>query len=196
MNKLIATIIGLLLTINLSAQIVYLNEDATKVSVVEGKVVFLKEIPAPEGNTREANYKLLKDWAIKNYGKDPFISSVRVDPRAKEIIAKSRIELVLPEGSNNEREKFVMRYRVNGYILDNRCVLEVTDISFLYQGVKEQRSKSMPKVIRAELFITDDAIRKEDELKEIRDNTRKSTLYFINRLNKDFERAFGYMTKF
>lgn len=195
MNRLLIFISSIFFTVGLSAQSVQLYEDFKRVSLTEGKVAFIKEIPVPEGTSRDDNFTVLKDWAVENYGKDPFISSVRVDPRSREIIAKSRIELVLPEDSQNTRERFVMRYRVNGYIYENRCVLEFTEISFLYQGVKEDRAKSLPKVIRAETFITDDAVAGNDGLKEIRTNTRKSTLYFVNQMAKDLEKTFGYSSK-
>ncbi|WP_221412177.1 DUF4468 domain-containing protein [Dysgonomonas sp. 25] len=192
MRRLIIISSFLFLAANLPAQIVRLHEDAMSVPVVDSKVVFIKEIPTPKGNSRDDNFTMLKNWAVKNYGKDPFISSVRVDTRAREIIARSRIELLLPADSDGVREQFVMRYRVNGYVYESRCVLEITDISFLYQGTKESNSRSLPKVIRAETFITDDAVNKGGNLKEVRTNARKSTLYFINELFKEYEAAHGY----
>lgn len=181
---------------HLSAQIVKLNEEVTEVHVIDNKVTFIKEIPRPAGNNQDQCFRMMKDWAIRNYGKDPFISSVRTDAKTGEIIAKSRIELLLPEDSKQVRERFVMRYRVNGYVLENYCVLEVTDISFLYQGVKKEGAKALPKVIRAEAFITNDMIEENSELQEIRRNVRKSTLYFVNELYAEFESSLGYTSSF
>lgn len=163
MKKLTCFLIGVFNVLILSAQITKLHEDVKEVHVIDGKVAFLKEIPSPEKYSRSANFQKLKDWAREEYGKDPFISSVRYDSRRYEIIAKSRIELLLPIDSKNIQEKFIMRYRVNGYIFPDRCVLEVTDISYMYQKVNGDASKSLPRVVKAEEFITDRTIAKDDE---------------------------------
>lgn len=161
----------------------------TSVPLVQGKIVFLKEIPSKKGISAEDNYNILKDWAKENYGKDPFISSVRYDAKNNEIIAKSRIELLLPANSKGVREKMIMRYRINGFLFEDKCVLEITDITYMYQNTKGD--KTLPKVIRGEDFITDDALRTSDHLEELRQNTRKSTLYFLNELTKEFESKFS-----
>jgi hypothetical protein len=172
------------------AQVVKLGERFTKVPVIEEKVTFLKEIPVKKDISIQANYKLLKSWATDNYGRDPFISSVRHDDVNNEFIAKSRIELLLPANSKGVREKMVMRYRINGFLFQDKCVLEITDISYLYEN--SNKNRLLPRVIRAEDFITDKAIAVDDELLEYRINTRKSTLYFLEELSKDFEAKFGY----
>lgn len=196
MKKLILFLTGIFSVLIVSAQITKLHENVSEVHVIDGKVVFLKEIPAPEKYSMAANFQKMKDWAREEYGKDPFISSVRYDSKRYEIIAKSRIELLLPADSKNVREKFIMRYRVNGYIFNDRCVLEITDISYMYQKVSGDTSKSLPRAVKAEEFITDQVIAKDDELTEIKTNLRKSTLQFINQINKNFEVVFGYMPTF
>ena len=165
-------------------QIVKQGESFNTIPVVNGKVVFLKEIPLKKGFSKDANYELLKDWAKKNYGKDPFISSVRYDARNFEIIAKSRIELLLPANSKGAREKMTMRYRVNGFLFQDKCVLEIRDITYMYQNTSGE--DKLPKVIRAEEFITDDIIDANGDFQELKLNTRKSTLYFINELTEEF----------
>jgi hypothetical protein len=172
------------------AQIVKLGERFTTVPVIEEKVTFLKEIPMKSDASASANYKLLREWAAANYGRDPFISSVRYDAAKNEFIAKSRVELLLPPNSKGVREKMVMRYRINGFLFRDKCVLEITEISYLYGD--SGRNKLLPKVIRAEDFITDKAITTADQLQEYRVNTRKSTLYFLEELSKSFEEKFGY----
>lgn len=171
------------------SQVVKQGDKFVEVSVIEGKVTFLKEIPTKKEISVDANYKILKEWAIVNYGKDPFISSVRHDAQNKEFIAKSRIELLLPANSKGIREKMIMRYRINGFIFQDKCILEVTGISYLYENAKN--NKLLPRIVRAEDFITDDAIGIEDNIKEFRVNTRKSTLYFLNQIGTDFEAKFG-----
>lgn len=170
------------------AQVVQQGEKFTSVPVVEGKVTFLKEIPLKAGISKEANYRLMKDWSIVNYGKDPFVSSLRHDTKNQEFIARSRIELILPANSKGVQEKMIMRYRINGFIFQDKCVLEVTDISYLYEN--SNKNKLLPRIIRAEEFITDEAVAKEDNIKEYRENTRKSTLYFLDEISEDLEKKF------
>lgn len=190
MKKVLFYFICGLLPITSFAQVVGLGEKFTKVPVIEEKVTFLKEIPAPKSSSIESNYKLLTDWAGINYGKNPFISSIRYDKKNREFIAKSRIELLLPANTKGVREKMVMRYRINGFLFQNKCVLEITDISYLYEN--SSPNNILPRVIRAEDFITDKAIGMEDEIQELRNNTRKSTLYFLDEITTSFEKGFGY----
>jgi len=172
------------------AQVVKQGEKFTKVPVIEGKVTFLKEIPFKKELSAEENYKLLREWAIVNYGKDPFISSIRHDPDNKEFIAKSRIELLLPANTKGIREKMIMRYRINGFVFRDKCILEITEISYLYDNSKN--NKLMPRLIRAEDFIADESLAIKDGLEEFRVNTKKSTLFFLDEISEDFEKKFGY----
>lgn len=190
MKKTLLFIICSLLSTTTFAQVVRLGEKFTSVPVVDDKVTFFKEIPTSKENTPEINYKLMTDWAGENYGKSPFVSSIRYDKKNKEFIAKSRIELLLPANAKGVREKMVMRYRINGFIFQNKCVLEITDISYLYEN--SSPNIVLPRVIRAEDFITDKAIGMVDEIQELRNNTRKSTLYFLDEICTDFEKSFGY----
>ncbi|MDR1089447.1 MAG: hypothetical protein LBL79_00080, partial [Prevotella sp.] len=116
MKKILFCIICGLLPVLGFAQVVKLGERFTKVPVIEEKVTFIKEIPMKDGISASDNYKLLKQWATDNYGRDPFISSVRYDGVNQEFIAKSRIELLLPANSKGVREKMIMRYRINGFL--------------------------------------------------------------------------------
>jgi hypothetical protein len=190
MKKIIFYITCSLLPALCFAQVVKLGERFTKVPVIEEKVTFIKEIPMKNGISTGDNYKLLKQWATDSYGRDPFISSVRYDGVSQEFIAKSRIELVLPANAKGIREKMIMRYRVNGFLIKDKCVLEITEISYLYENSK--KNKMLPRVMRAEDFITDEAIATEDGLQEYKINTLKSTLYFLDELSKSFEAKFGY----
>lgn len=177
-----------------SAQVIGLNEEVVAVPLIENKVAFVKELSIKPGKTKGEAYEMMSLWANNSYGRDPFISSVRFDKEKAEIVAKSRIELLLPTDSKGIREKFVMRYRLNSYITaENKCVLEVVDLSLLYQGSKTNpKTKILPRLIKAEDFITDEALAIDDDLSEIRLNARKSTLYFINQLFKNYEVALGY----
>ncbi len=188
MKKSVLYIFFSLYSVLAFSQSVKHKERFTRVSEVQGKVTFIKELSI-SNNSALSNYNKLKDWAIINYGKDPFISSVRHDKDNKEFIAKSRIELLLPENSKGVREKMIMRYRINGFAYRDRCVFEITDISYMYGNARDD--KRLSHVLRAEDFITDNAVAIADDLQELRINTRKSTLYFLNQVGEDFEAYFA-----
>lgn len=173
------------LPISVFAQIVKEGDVFTEVTEVEGKVIFIKEINLSE--EVDVAYPKLKEWGRENYGKDPFISSIRYDDRNKEIIAKSRVELLLPPNTKNVREKVVMRYRLNAFLFQDKCVLEVKEISYMLDSSKKTASKK--NVLRAEDMILESAIEAEESLKELKENTRKSTIYFLNELVKGLEKA-------
>lgn len=189
MNRCLLFTVCCLFSITSFAQVIRQGDKFSEVFEVEGKVVFLKEIQVKEGLSVGGNYAILKGWAKENYGKDPFVSSVRYDDDNNEIIAKSRVELLLPASSSGTREKMVMRYRVNAFIFQGKCVLEITELVYLYDNPKND--KLLPKVIRAEDFITNKAISPNDHLSEMRTNTRKSTLFFLNEVAKGLESKFG-----
>lgn len=189
MNRLFLSIVFSFLSTLCFAQVVRQGEVFTDVFIVDDKVAFIKEIPLVANTTLEANFKVLNEWAKVNYGKDPFVSSVRSDSKKKEIISRSRVELLLPVNSGGIREKIIMRYRVNGFLYQDKCVLEITDIAYLYEN--QDKAKQLPKVIRAEEFIINDALLIKDDLQEFRINTRKSTLFFLNDLAKNLETHFG-----
>lgn len=195
MRKLITLFIFSITVFRISAQITGLNQEVVSVPLIEGKVAFVKEVPIATGISRREAFEKINRWATDSYGRDPFISSMRSDKDKLEIVAKSRIELLLPADSKGIRERFVMRYRINSYITeDGKCILEVEDIALLYQGIKgDVKAKKIPRILRAENFISDTAIDIEDDLSEIRLNTKKSTLFFINQLFKNFEVALGYV---
>lgn len=186
MNRCLLIIVCFLFSITSFAQVTNRGNKFTEVYEVDGKVVFIKEIQSKSNLSTESVYAILKNWAKDNYGKDPFISSVRYDGENHEIIAKSRIELLLPANSKGEREKIVMRYRVNSFIFQEKCILEITELVYLYDNPK--KAKILPRVSRAEDLITDSAIAINDNVSELRANTRKSTLYFLNELADGLEK--------
>lgn len=183
MKHVVFTIIGLLCTIFGFAQIVKDGDSFADVVTVDGNVVFIKEINLQTKSP--ATFSKLKDWAKENFGKDPFVSSVRYDQKNEEIIAKSRIELLLPPDSKNVREKVVMRYRLNAFLFQNKCVIEVKSISYMLDSSKKTIAGQA--VVKAEDMIADGAIKAEDPLAELKANTRKSTIYFLNELVEGLE---------
>lgn len=188
MKKFLICIICGLFSITSFAQIVKQGEKFTTVPLFDGKVTFIKEIPAKSQLSVEENYKILKDWAGITYGKAPLVSSIKYGYQKHEFIAKSKIELLLPEDSKGVRETIIMRYRVNGFLFQDKCVLEITDVSYLYEN--SGNNKLLSRIIRAEDFITDEALKANDGFTELKNNTRRSTLYFFDELAATFEEQF------
>jgi hypothetical protein len=152
-----------------------LADQPATISVKQGKVVSEKELDLDINNN--SAYEILRMWARDNYGKDPFISSVRYDNQGQFITAKSRIELLLPPDSKNVREKVVMRYRIDASIVNGKCIITFKEIAYLYEN--PLKPDLLPKISKAEELITDQALSLKDNRSELRSNIRKSTLYFI-----------------
>lgn len=150
-------------------------DEPAAISMRQGKVVLEKQLDLSIDD--KSAYEILRLWAKDNYGRDPFISSVRYDNQGKFITAKSRIELLLPPDSKNVREKIVMRYRIDASVANRKCVVTVKDIAYLYEN--PLKPDFLPKVSKAEELITDQALSLKDSQSELRANVRKSTLYFI-----------------
>lgn len=184
MNRLL-----LYLICSFTSCVICLAQNSNKynsVLVVNSKVLFSKTIIPSKRLADDDLYQKLKEWATNNYGKDPFVSSVRYDSKTKNIIAKSRIELALPvkKGVN---EKMIMRYRINGIIKDGKYIFEITEITYMYENSEENL---LPKVIRSEDFITDAALNKNDGLSTLRLNTRNRTLQYINQMSESLDVVF------
>ncbi|MBP1618322.1 MAG: putative rane protein [Bacteroidetes bacterium] len=158
-------------------------EEQSSILVKQGKVVLEKELDLIIDS--KSAYQILRLWAKDNYGRDPFISSVRYDNQGKFITAKSRIELLLPPDSKNIREKIVMRYRIDASIANGKCVVTFREIAYLYEN--PQKPHFLPKISKAEELITDQALSLKDSQSELRSNVRKSTLYFISQTTQELD---------
>lgn len=160
------------------------NDKFIYVTTFKNKVVFLKEIPISNKNM-DYNYFVLKEWGKKNYSNDITQSNIRYDNKNKEILVKSRVELILPENSEGLRESVLMIYHLNAFILDNKCILEVKNITY------NSPERTTIRSFKAEDIISDEAIRINDDLGEFRVNTKKSTLYFLNELANELADVFN-----
>ena len=179
-------IVGLLLFFPFMAfaQIVKPGESFTDVYTFDGKVVFLKEIQLMD-NLVEQNYLVVKNWMKKNYTGDPFNSSVDFKNKKHKAHAVSRVELLLPENSKGMRESIIMKYTFDAFIMDDICVMEITNVSFLNKP--KVNGNTLPDKIKAEDMITGLALTKADENEETRRNTKKSTLFFLNQLSDSLQ---------
>ena len=95
----------------------------------------------------------------------------------------SKVELLLTEKSDGDRLKNMMKYRIHASITSAGCVLIIRDVTY-----QDGDSKSFfPKLSSAEEMITDSAINSNESDKELKENLRKSTLYFLNELYNDLK---------
>ena len=170
------------------SQIKHKGEKFSDISIIDNKITFIKEI-RNEGSTKAGNYAVLTDIVKSGYAKQPFISSIRYNKKDAEITIKSKVDLLLPEDSNGIRKTVTMKYTLIMFAVGDRCVAITTDLEYLYpKGSPEH--KVTQKAIPAEEFITDKALDVADEYRELKTNTKKSTLYFINQLDTEFESFF------
>lgn len=186
MKKTFVLLFAVLSPLLVKAQITGTGEIFRDVQTFEGKVVFVKEIILPS-NDLNTNFSNLRNWANINFDKDPFNSSVNYDTKNNKIVARSRVELLLPVNSKGIREKLFMKFKVHAFLKDNLCILEITDINYI-NDAKANRNTLKQKV-KAEDMITDAALAKEDADKGTRIDVRENTLYFYNDLANSLEKA-------
>lgn len=185
MKKYIFTIVMLLaMMFQTKAQSAF-----TSVPVLNGKVVFQQFIHVNEGLSLDQRYALLYKWGKDNYAGNPLLSGIRFDDKAKSITVSSKVELLLPQNSNDVREKMLMNYRFDATITNAGCMLVVRDIT--YQNNQSKGSTFFPKAYTAEEFITDAAVSSASGTdKELKTNTQKSTLFYLNELYNDLSKIF------
>ncbi|NDW10261.1 hypothetical protein D0T56_11415 [Dysgonomonas sp. 520] len=148
--------------------------DTDDVAVVDGKIIFTKEMKLPETLSQPA-YPQIKEWGRKRYGTD-FHSTIKFDQNNDEVRIHSRIELLLPENQAKKREKIQMKYKANIFIVQDKYVLEVTEIVyFVNEGRKLKRYKA------EDLFLEGSVVGGHFSA-EFKNNIRKSTTYFLNEL--------------
>lgn len=168
------------LTGNSFAQELLQKDKFTYAPLFDNQVVLLKEIPLNKNIDVNKIFSKVKEWGKERYASDPLISNIRYDNTNKEIIIKSKIELLLPENKNKVREKTVMSYHLNAFILNGKCIFEVKGISY--------KSGLTKPSMRAETTITQSALKRVDAQQELRGNIQKSTLYFFNELVESLEK--------
>lgn len=161
----------------------------TNVPLVNGKVVFQQYVHTDNAMTADQKYALLYKWGKDNFAGNPLLSGIRFDEKSKSITVSSKVELILPADSQGERKKMLMNYKLESSITNAGCMIKVRDIT--YQNVDERGKNIFPKTVGAESCITDNAVNSApaDE-KELRQNTRKSTLYFLNGLYGELKNVF------
>lgn len=162
-----------LLSGNIFAQVLVQNDKFTYAPLFNNQVVLVREI-ALNNNDIEKSFHRVKEWGKERYASSPLISNIRYDNTNKEIIIKSRIELLLPENNDKIREKVVMTYHLNTFIFNDKCVFEVKGITYKLHNVR--------KSVKAEDIIIPSALAATGPQQELRVNIQRSTLFFFNEL--------------
>lgn len=184
MTKLKAILFLLFITIGLQAQVIKNDNIFSEVFVINNDVAFIKEVDIV-GKTDETSYLSIKEWANLYYAKDIFNSSFNFRDQERKGTIKSRVELLLPENSSGERDKIIMRYRLNISVKDHKCIMEFVDISFI--NPEKEKNNTLPQKIKAKDLITDEAIAINDSDQKTRNDIRKSVLYYLNELSLNIQ---------
>lgn len=187
MKKISALLLIILFPLLAYSQVVKSGDVFRSIYVFKGKVVFVKEVQ-PTSSDLSVNFSKLRNWANINFDRDPFNSSVSYDVKNKKIVARSRVELLLPESESGVRQKVAMKYKFDAFFADNMCVVEITDINYLNNA--KQNRNTLKQKIKAEDIITDKAIAIQDENAITRMQIKDNTLYYFNDLINSLERAF------
>jgi hypothetical protein len=155
-----------------------------KIPIYNNKVVLIAEIPLKKIYSESQNYNKLKKWVKETYTTDIIHTSINYDNAEERVSIKSKVELLLPLlNTRNEGTKSVMSYELNTIILHGKCVFEVSNISYKIQ-------KATPEIknrISAREFITASALDIQDDYTQVRNETQKGTLYFLNNLIESLE---------
>lgn len=183
--KRILLIVGLVFAVITGANAQTQDENVfSTVPEVNGKVVFQQFIHTHQGLSEDQSYSLLYKWGKDNYAGNPLLSGIRFNEKEKSITVSSKVELLLPQNSDGERLKKMMNYRFDASITNAGCVLIIRDVT--YQDSDKNKS-FFPKLSSAEEMITDSAINSNSKDKELKENLRKGTLYFLNELYNDLK---------
>lgn len=185
--KKILLIVGLVFTVLIGGNAQTQIENVfTTVPEVNGKVVFQQFIHTDQGLNEDQVYSLLYKWGKDNYAGNPLLSGIRFNEKDKSITVSSKVELVLPENSDNVRLKQMMNYRFDATVTNAGCVLIIRDVT--YQDATKSKG-FFPKLSSAEEMITDSSISSNSNDKEYKENLRKGTLYFLNELYNDLKKV-------
>ena len=178
-KKILSLISILCITLTIHSQNIFQNNKFTSIPILDGTAVLLKEIPLKNNNLNKS-FSSLQNWGKINFGNEPLVSSIRVISKDRIIYCQSKVELLLPKDKKGVREKVMMSYKLDAFLINNKCVLEIKDIKY---NISKQQSLDLIKThFSAEEMVSNNAIQTNDKLKELRNNTRASTLYFFNNL--------------
>jgi|GEM_PF-1121560 len=164
---------------NIKAQGLLQNNEFRYVPVYKGQAVLVKEIPLRDISEAAQNYTRIKNWVKKNYTTNIFTSSILYHNEEQRVSVKSKVELLLPIlNIQNTSEKSVMSYTLNIFISNRKCIFEVTDITYKIQNA----IPNLKNKVKAEDFVTEEALSIQDQYIKEKIETQKGTLYYFNNL--------------
>jgi len=153
----------------------------SSVPVVNGKVIFQQFIPNTDGANAAQQYTRLQQWGKNRFQGKPLLSGIRFDDKGRSVTISAGEELRLP--ANAGGGNVTMRYRFDTSVTNAGYTLVIRDIT--YQSEQPGSTSVFPKTYSAEQMITDQAVSAAGEEKELKNNTRKATLAFLNTLYEE-----------
>lgn len=150
------------------------------VPVVNGKVVFQQFIHTNQNLSEEQKYTILHKWAQDHYRGKSSLRGIRFDDKARSVTVSSGAALSLPANFG----KMTMNYRFDASVTAAGIMLVVRDITYVSEN------SGFPKNYSAEEMITEQAVNSASELRDLKRETRKSSLAYLNKLYADLAGAF------
>lgn len=143
--------------------------------MVNGKVCYRDTVHVNDMEQKEI-FKVINDWAQKNYGKDLFLSNVNPNKEKGIIRINSTVELLL-----NEQEKTLLKYKMKVSCHDNSYAVEINDITYQYDPNNNKKYKNY----KAENVIANNG--KSNMVSVIKDPTLfcNATYFFVENLFGD-----------
>ena len=153
----------------------------SSVPVINGKVVFEQFIISDPSLTSSQNYIKLQKWVKEKYYGSPLLSGIRFDDKANSVTVSAKTNL---------SDGVSMNYRFDASITSAGCLLVIRDVT--YQDKQRDADSFFPKINTAEQTITDQAVNSGDSERDYRDNLRKATLLYINKLYAELNKQFDF----
>jgi len=171
---------------SLFAQQIMQNKGFTYVPAVNNQAILIREIPLKDVSVAAQSYNKLKSWIKKNFTTDLINSSIVYYNDDQAVLVKSKVDLLLPLlNEKNISEKSVMNYHLYTFIDNGKCIIQFSNIEYKI----ENAIPVIKKKVRAENFVTNDALQINDVYKKERQETQKGTLYYFNELASTLEKT-------
>lgn len=144
------------------------------VPVVNNMVVFEYFIHSEQELSADQKYAQLQQWGNAQFRGNPMVSGIRFDDRTRTMTVSLRTELALPSD-----ETITMHYRFDVSVTAVGGMVVIRDISYQQPAAN---GSIFPTTHTAEQMITDQAVAVNDDNRMLRNNVRRTTLVYFNRL--------------
>lgn len=166
------------------AQKLIQNEGFGYIPMYQGKAVLIKEIKLKNVSLAAQSYSRLKEWVKQNYTRDLVNTGIVYYNDDQKVVVKSKVELLLELlNIENVGEKATMTYQLSAFINNGKCILEITEINYKIRNA----IPSIKKKVKAENFVTREALLVNDGYAREKQETQKGTLFYFNNLAKSLE---------